>query len=60
MEVKRHAGASGWIGGQLKGPAALTGGVWAGVRDCGGGAPGAKLAKFYRREMRRVDPAFVS
>jgi hypothetical protein len=58
MEVKGHAGASGWIGGKRR----------RGRPSRGAFGPESSivvvvrlvLAKVYRCEIRRVDPAFVS
>jgi hypothetical protein len=60
MEVSGHAGASGWISGQLQGPAILTGGAFGPEASIVAVAVCLVMATLYLRKMRRVDPAPVS
>jgi hypothetical protein len=55
MEVSGHAGASGWIGGHLQGPAILTGGAFGPEASIVAVAVCLVLATFYLRKMCRVD-----
>ena len=60
MEVSGHAGTGGWIGGQLQGPAILTGGAFGPESSIVAVVVCLVLATFYLRKMSRVDPALVS
>lgn len=60
MEVSGHGAASGWISGQLRGPAILTGGAFGPEASIVAVAVCLVLATFYLRKMRRFDPASFS
>lgn len=60
MAVSGHAGTGGWIGGQLQGPAILTGGAFGPESSIVAVVVCLVLAAFYLRKMNRVAPASTS